>query len=581
MRARRKNNDAFYQELAEDIFRRLSSHPGSCGIIYCLSRDSCEEVSEALNRRLTVMDAQGRKRLFGPGRTYSGAEPCLFYHAKSDNRAEAHRAWAAGKAAVIVATIAFGMGINKPNVRWVFHLNMPKSLMNYYQESGRAGRDGGHADCVLFFSAKDYSAQMSMIDSNAKEDQAFRDTQPEKRAALARMHQYCQNDAVCRRQFLVESFGEPFDPRLCQRRCDVCKEDRAIEHIDVSHAARAAVEMRAWAAPLPRRTASPADHTPFPVSNLDAKTTVSKAMLRDALLGTKKKSTNRGQSALMEHPTYGCAKALKKNIVRATGPTAPQGIRAMNPAVPLFAGTHTHTPCHAVPRWSACSPASSRTACCCSTRARTAAVTPASTFASPAAGAPPCRSTCPCRSPCDGGRRAPPRSGAPRHLRPSQRRRRRRAPRKHRRPPPLLHRPLGEDAPRPNRETGQTRLAPPPSASGRQQVPALAGMRPARASTALSASSATARTRRAATRAAGSSGSGREGQASLGQAWWATRRGPTMTRPRTTQACTRTAMTPTLRARAIPCLAAWRAGAPPGPLAPPRTRWARGCRTWR
>lgn len=273
MRARGANNKVFYENLAEDVFSRLSSHPGSCGIIYCLSRDSCEEVSDALNQHLTAMDAQRRKRLFGPGGTYSGSAPCLYYHAKSEDRAEAHRAWASGEAAVIVATIAFGMGINKPNVRWVFHLNMPKSLMNYYQESGRAGRDGGHADCVLYFSAKDYSTQSYMIDANAKEDQAFRDTQSEKRAALACMHQYCQNDAVCRRQFLVESFGEPFDPALCQRRCDVCKEERSIEHVDVSGAARAAVDMRAWAAAPPLLLPHTHAHLlPTPTSQWEAST---------------------------------------------------------------------------------------------------------------------------------------------------------------------------------------------------------------------------------------------------------------------------------------------------------------------
>lgn len=175
-----------------EILRR---HKRESGIIYCTSRKAVDELSELLNR-------QGFRT--------------LPYHAGMDahERSVNQEAFIQESCDTIVATVAFGMGIDKSNVRYVVHCGMPKSLENYQQESGRAGRDGLDADCVLFYSMADYARWKATIEeASAKSRAASFDT-------LRAMVNYCTG-VRCRHKSLVEYFGQSFDSESCGA-CDVC-----------------------------------------------------------------------------------------------------------------------------------------------------------------------------------------------------------------------------------------------------------------------------------------------------------------------------------------------------------------------
>jgi ATP-dependent DNA helicase RecQ len=171
------------------------------GIIYCATRSSAERLAAALTGRGLA------------------ARP---YHAGLDApmRAENQELFLRDETRIICATIAFGMGINKPNVRWVIHHDLPKNLESYYQETGRAGRDGLPADCLLLFSPGDAAKQTHFIDeiSDALEQQAAR-------AQLRQMIHYAEC-ATCRRRELLAYFGEESTERNCGA-CDNCLEPRA------------------------------------------------------------------------------------------------------------------------------------------------------------------------------------------------------------------------------------------------------------------------------------------------------------------------------------------------------------------
>jgi RecQ family ATP-dependent DNA helicase len=196
------------------------------GIVYCFSTFDCEKVAEEFSR-----DHNFR---------------ALPYHAKLSpaDRENAHRQWSAGRVRVVCATIAFGMGINKPDVRFVLHHTLPKSLEGYYQESGRAGRDGLTSHAVLYFSLGDVFRLRSLFDASIDEQAATlgpAEVARRKRDAsdqVSRVVAYAQNLVECRREQQLAYFGEAFDAAQCRRTCDNCAAQRvAVERdvCDVAH----------------------------------------------------------------------------------------------------------------------------------------------------------------------------------------------------------------------------------------------------------------------------------------------------------------------------------------------------------
>ncbi len=174
----------------------LHKHRGESCIVYCFSRKTTEDVAASLS-------AMGLSAL----PYHAGLDPAL--------RSETQEKFIRDDALVIVATIAFGMGIDKPDVRLVVHYDLPKSLEGYYQETGRAGRDGLPSECVLFYSHGDKRKQDFFIDRI--EDEVERRNAQDK---LDRMIEFC-GLSTCRRKFLLEYFGEAWTQKDC-RGCDVC-----------------------------------------------------------------------------------------------------------------------------------------------------------------------------------------------------------------------------------------------------------------------------------------------------------------------------------------------------------------------
>ena len=178
----------------------LRTRSDESGIVYCASRAATETVAEGL---------AGRGYLARP--YHAGLEP--------EERARNQELFLRDEVRIICATIAFGMGINKPNVRWVVHYDLPKNIEGYYQETGRAGRDGLPGDCLLLFSPGDIAKQTHFLDeiTDPHEQQVAR-------SQLRQIVHYAES-AGCRRQELLAYFGEDFPVSSCGA-CDNCLEPR-------------------------------------------------------------------------------------------------------------------------------------------------------------------------------------------------------------------------------------------------------------------------------------------------------------------------------------------------------------------
>ncbi|KAH6660144.1 hypothetical protein BKA67DRAFT_530260 [Truncatella angustata] len=197
-----------------------SKYSGQTGIVYTLSRKNAESTAQKLQ-------AHG----IAAHHYHAGIEAVL--------KAQIQKDWQSNKIKVVVATIAFGMGIDKPDVRFVIHQTLPKSLEGYYQETGRAGRDGQASECYLFYNYADVTQLRKMIaEGEGNEEQKDR-----QRNMLRTVTGFAESQSDCRRVEILRYFGESFNKAECNSTCDNCKNNGVFEMKDYTEIAMAVLEV--------------------------------------------------------------------------------------------------------------------------------------------------------------------------------------------------------------------------------------------------------------------------------------------------------------------------------------------------
>ncbi|XP_024966965.1 ATP-dependent DNA helicase Q-like 3 [Cynara cardunculus var. scolymus] len=196
-----------------DLTDLIKSCGDVCGIVYCLERATCDDLASHLSKN---------------------GISCAAYHAGLNNklRSSVLDDWISAKTQVVVATVAFGMGIDRKDVRIVCHFNIPKSMVSFYQESGRAGRDQQPSRSVLYYGIDDRK-KMQFILNNAEskklQSSSLQDVSPKKSVAeFNSMVEYCETSG-CRRKKILDSFGEQVSSSLCKKTCDACKDPNLVE----------------------------------------------------------------------------------------------------------------------------------------------------------------------------------------------------------------------------------------------------------------------------------------------------------------------------------------------------------------
>jgi bloom syndrome protein len=197
-----EDKDTMLKAWQTTILEYIQARKNDTGIVYCLSRDDAESMAFMVSN-------------------FTGI-PAAYYHAgmSSGQRMVVQNKWRTGAVKIVAATIAFGMGIDHPHVRYVLHATMSKSLEGYYQEAGRCGRDGQKGECILFYGKRDGPRILNLIRRGQKKGSSFQ----RQLALFNAVVEYCTEGKICRHAQLLNYLGER-QVMTCKNTCDVCLDE--------------------------------------------------------------------------------------------------------------------------------------------------------------------------------------------------------------------------------------------------------------------------------------------------------------------------------------------------------------------